>query len=207
MASYEDFFPQILPDAPGVPEPIAINAIRNACIEFCEKSLILARDLDPITIRQGIIDYDLEADSGYLVTKVMTAFVENTKINPMAPDFVREAAVYNRLFSSYQAQQSTPSAYLQKSERQITIWPVPEKDYSNGLTISVSVDGVLLEDYAEAIASGALRRLMATVGTSYSNPKMAAVHEGMFQVALNVARQRATHGYVRANLSVKLRKI
>ena len=146
----------------------------------------------------------------------MTAFVENTKINPMAPDFVREAAVYNRLFSSYQAQQSTPSAYLQKSERQITIWPVPEKDYSNGLTIraavkptraSVSVDGVLLEDYAEAIASGALRRLMATVGTSYSNPKMAAVHEGMFQVALNVARQRATHGYVRANLSVKLRKI
>lgn len=215
-ATYEDFFPNILPEVPGVAEMVAENAVRNAVIEFCEKSLILQRDHDPVSIKAGVVDYDLEPPKGYIVVKVMKAWLENSELGPLAPDFVREATVYNRLFSSYQEAPGTPRAYLQKDERSVTVWQVPEKDYPNGLTMrvalkparaSTTVESVILEDYAETIASGALYRLMMSAGKPYTNAELAAVHKNLFQQGINVARQRATHGHVRSNMSVKLRRI
>jgi len=216
MASYEDFFPYVMTEVIGAPEPVVVQAIRNACIEFCEKSLILTRDHDPLTIVSGIVDYDLEPPTGYLVVKVQKAWLENNQIDPLAPDVIKDASVYNRLFSSYQSQASTPSAFLQKDARSISIWPVPDKQYKNGLTMrvalkptraSTSIEDEVFEDYAEAIAHGAIYRLQASVGKAYTNPEMAAVNKGLFEQAINVARQRATHGHVRSNLSVKMRKI
>lgn len=216
MAAYENFFPNILPEVPGVAEMVAENAVRNAVIEFCEKSLILQRDHDPITVVQNIVDYDLEPPTGYIVVKVMKAWLENAELTPLAPDFVREAAVYNRLFSSYQANSDTPRAFLQKDERTVSLWGVPDKNYKSGLTMRVAlkptraattVEDVILEDYAETIASGALYRLMMSAGKPYTNAELAAVHKGLFQQGINVARQRATHGQVRSTLSVKLRRI
>lgn len=216
MAAYENFFPNILPEVPGVAEMVAENAVRNAVIEFCEKSLILQRDHDPITVVQNIVDYDLEPPTGYIVVKVMKAWLENAELTPLAPDFVREAAVYNRLFSSYEANTDRPRAFLQKDERTVSLWGVPDKNYRSGLTMRVAlkptraattVEDVILEDYAETIASGALYRLMMSAGKPYTNTELAAVHKGLFQQGINVARQRATHGQVRSTLSVKLRRI
>lgn len=216
MATYEQFFPNILPEVPGAAEILVENAVRNAVIEFCEKSLILQRDHDPITLIEGIVDYDLDPPTGYLCVKVMKAWLENNELNPLAPDFVREAAVYNRLFSSYEKANSTPRAYLQKDERTISVWSPPEQKYANGLTLRVAlkptraateVEDVVYEDYAEIIASGALSRLMMSAGKPYTNVEMAAVHKGLFQQGINVARQRASHGQVRSNLRVQLRRI
>lgn len=217
MASYESFFPYVLPDVVGAPEPLVVHHIRNACIEFCEKSLILTRDHDPITVIQGICDYDLEPPGGYLVIKVQRAWLENNPLDPIAPDFVREAAVYNRLFASYNAEsRSTPHYYLQKDERTISLWPLPDRKFVNGLTLRVAlkptrtstdIEDVIFEEYAEAIAAGALFRLQASPGKAYTNPEMAVVNKGFFEQGINVARQRASRGHVRSNLSVKMRRI
>jgi len=217
MALYEDFFPYVLPDVVGAPEPLVVHHIRNACIEFCEKSMILTRDHDPITVVKGICDYDLSPPGGYLVVKVQRAWLDNTPLDPMAPDFVREAAVYNRLFSTYNtSSQSTPHYYLQKDERTITVWPLPERKFQNGLTLrvalkptrsSLEVEDAIFEEYAEAIAGGALFRLQASPAKAYTNPEMAVVNKGLFDQGINVARQRASRGHVRSNLSVKMRRI
>lgn len=216
MAAYEDFLPYVLPDAPGAAELVVIQAIRNACIEFCEKSLVLTRDHDPITVVQNTVDYDLEPPDGYIVVKVQKAWLENNPLDPLAPDFVREAATYNRLFSSYESTPSTPQRFLQKDERSISLWPVPDKKYQNGLTLRVAlkptrasteIEDVVFEDYAETIAHGALYRLMMSAGKPYSNEKMAAVEKALFEQGINVARSRAAHGHVRTSLSVQMRKI
>lgn len=216
MSSYEAFFPYVLPEVIGAPEPLVVNAIRNSVIEFCEKSLVLTRDHDPVTVLPNIVDYDLEPPAGYLVVKVMQAWLDNQPLDPLAPDFVREASVYNRLFESYEAAPSTPRFYLQKDERTITVWELPDKTYTNGLTMRVAlkptrasteIEDVVFEDYAETIASGAIMRLMMSPGKSYTNPELAAVHKGIFNQGINTARQRATHGQVRAVMSVKLRRI
>lgn len=216
MAAYEDFFPYVLPEVPGAAEMVVEHAVRAACIEFCEKSLILTRDHDPITVLQNIVDYDLEPPTGYLVIKVQKAWLDNQPLSPLAPDMVKEAATYNRLFSSYQSAPSTPSHYLQKDERTISVWPVPDKKYTNGLTLRVAlkptrtgstIEDVVFQDYAEVIASGALYRLMASPGKAYTNPDLAVVHKSLFEQGVNTARARMIHGHVRSNLAVKLRRI
>lgn len=216
MASYDDFLSRVLIEVPGCPEISALQAVRDSCIEFCEKSLILTRDHDPVTVKAGVVDYELEPPSGYLVVKVMQAWLDNNKLEPMAYDIIREASVYNRLFSAYQSAPSTPIRYLQKDERSVSLWPLADKNYANGLTMrvalkptrsSTTVEDVLFEDYAEAIASGALGRLMSSVGKAYSSAQGAALHKAQFTQGLNVARQRASHGHTRSNLSVRLRRL
>jgi hypothetical protein len=216
MSAYEEFFPYVMTEVAGVPEPVAIMAIRNTCIDFCEKSLILNRDHDPVTIVQGITDYDLEPPRGYLVVKVMRAWLDNRELSPSAPDFVTDAAVYNRLYASYQSAPNMPQTYIQKQERSITVWPVPDRKYKNGLTLRVAlkptrssteIEDLVFEDYAETIGHGAVFRLMSSVGKPYTNLDMAAVHKSLYEQGLNVARNRATHGNTRVDLRVKLRRI
>ena len=214
--SYEDFFPLILPEIAGAPEALVVNAIRNSCIEFCEKSLILTRDHDPITVIKSVIDYDLEPPSGYVIYKIMRAWLDSTELTPMTPKVVRDSAVYNQNYSTYVESKTTPQYYLQKDETTITLWGVPENDYQNGLTLrvvlkpsraSTSVEDVLFENYAESIAHGALYRLMLAVGRPYSNPQAAAIYNGLYRSAINSARLISEYGHVRAAISASLRKI
>jgi uncharacterized protein YbdZ (MbtH family) len=216
MAAYESFLSRVLIEVPGCAEISAIQAIRDACIEFCEKSLVLVRDHDPVTVQQGVVDYDLEPPTGTLVIKIMQAWLDDAKLEPAAPDQVRHAALYNRDYASYQSAASTPLVYVQKDERTVSLWPVPDKTYTNGLTMRVAlkptrsssaVDDAIFEEYAETIASGALARLMISPGKPYTNPQVSGAHRLMFGQGVNVARQRSGHGHVRSNLSVRLRRI
>jgi hypothetical protein len=217
MTSYESFFPYVLPEVAGAPEPVVLLAIRNSAIEFCERSLILTRDHDPVTIREGLIDYDLEPPvKETLIIKIQRAWVNGNKIDPLAPDFIAAASVYNRLYDEYESKPSTPQYYLQKEERSVTVWPVPDKTYRNGLTMRValkptrsseSVEDVIFEDYAEVIAAGALTRLMSSAGKPYTNIQMAAVNKMIFDRGVNNAKLRANAGHVRSNQSVKMRRI
>lgn len=216
MAVYEDFLSRVLIEAPGCAEVSALLAIKDSCIEFCEKSLILVRDHEPVSLKAGEVDYDLEPPAGTLVIKVMKAWVENTPIDPMFPDIVRDASVYNRAFASYQPAPSVPQRFLQKDERTVSVWPVPDKNYPNGLTMrvalkptraSTTVDDMLYEEYVEAIAAGALGRLLMSSGKPYTNVQAAMAHKALSNQGLNVARQRAGHGHTRSNLSVRLGRI
>jgi hypothetical protein len=151
-----------------------------------------------------------------VVIKVMRAWIENTPIEPMFPDIVTDASVYNRLYGSFEAAPSMPQRYLQKSERTISVWPLPDKTYANGLTLrvalkparnSTSVDDVIYEDYVDVIAAGAMSKLMRSSGKPYSDLRLAEGRRGEFMAGLNVARQRAGHGHTRSNLRVRLARI
>lgn len=217
MTPYESFFPYVLHEVPGAPDPVVVMAIRNACIEFCERSLILTRDHDPITLTPRVVDYDLEPPiKDTLIIKIQKVFVERNAINPLSPDHVATADIYNRRYEAYEANPSTPNYYLQKDERTITVWPMPDKVYRNALTMRVamkptrdseSVEDVIYEDYAEVIAAGALSRLMASSGKPYNNIQMAAVHKMAFERGVNLAKLRMNAGHTRANLTVKMRRI
>ena len=52
--SYEVFLPEVMPYVHDVPEIVAVQAIRNACIEFCEKTHYLQEKLYAISGIKGI---------------------------------------------------------------------------------------------------------------------------------------------------------
>lgn len=212
MASYDDFLTYVLPDVPGCAEIVAVQHIRNAVIDFCEKSLIAQADLDPVTLIPGQADYDLEPPANRLVTKVISLFYRNQILPPSAQDEIASATFYNP--SAINAdQRNDPRTWMQKDAKTFSVFPIPSLRENNAITIraalkptrtSTSCDDVLFEDYAEYIAAGAKARLMMTPNKAYTNPALVTTQNQFYMQGVNVARQRASRGYTRANLRVKM---
>jgi len=215
MKTYEQFLNEVMPHVPGCQVNVAVNAIRNTVIEFCEKTLILQRDHDPVTVTQSLPDYDLDPPAGYLVTKIMKAWYKNIPLVPAAPDEIGTVSVYNPLAPEAEGP-GQPRWILQKDERTFSLLPVPDESVANAITMRValkptrassSVEDVIFEDYVEVIGHGACARLLSMPAKPWTSPQMAGVSKMLFDQGVNQARQRANRGHVRSNLSVRLRKV
>jgi len=210
----DDLLPYVLPDLPGVSETQAINALISSAIEFCERSLVLQRDHDPINLVAGRSAYDLDAPTGYLVHKVMKAWHRNSVLQPIAPDDMDDARLYN--VHAATEGWGTPSGYTHKGERQIALWPPPNEDLEKGLTVRIAIkpkrdvtqfDDDLYQDFIEVIASGAKAKLQITPGKPFSNPQVAGFNQALFTAGVNRAMVRANKAHTRANLSVRMRRL
>ena len=72
---------------------------------------------------------------------------------------------------------------------------------------ATTINDVLLEDYFEVISAGAKYRLLLSQGKPYTSPQLAAVERDFYISGINKAKQRATRGHLRSDLSVKYRTI
>lgn len=216
MTSYESFVSRIYIEASGCPEPLAIQVIRDAAIDFCVRSNFIQRDMDPIAAQEGIGDYDLEPPSQQLVVKIMKCWYKNYELNPVAPDYIKDPAFYNANIPNNPQSTGEPLVFTQKDERTFSVYPIPKETTESALTLrisckptraSTSCEDSLFEDYLDVIASGALSRLVSAVGKPYSAPAMVAFYANKFFAGVNEARQRASKGNVRANMQVRMRKI
>jgi hypothetical protein len=213
VKSLDEFLPYVLTDVPGCSDEVALSAIMSAAIEFCEKSLVLQSDHDPVNVVTGKSDYDLGPPTGMLVCKVMKAWYMGSVLSPTAPDDMDDPTIYNRAVGNGGG---TPSNYIQKDARTISLWRTPTVDAAKALTMRValkparlatSVDDVLFEDWADVISCGAKASLQITPQKTFSNPQMAAFNQGAFVAGINRAMTRANKGNTRANLSVRMRRL
>lgn len=212
-ATLDNFYAYVLPEVPGCPEITADVAIRSALIEFCEKSLVVQRDHDPVSVLKGLVDYDLEPPTGQLVVKVLKAWYRSKELDPVAPDNIDKAEVYNTLFVNADVSQADPRQYLQKDERTVSLFPIPKESASNALTMRVALkptrtatafEDVLFQDYAEIIAHGAKYRLLGMANKPWTNGPAASSALTLFNAGVNVARQRASRGNTRADVRIHL---
>lgn len=215
MTSYDDFLPYVLQDVPGCPEIAAVHAIRNTVIDFCEKSLVLQADLDPVSLVAGTADYDLEPPAGTLVTQIIKLYYRNQELAPAARDEIERAAYFNPAAINAD-ERADPRTWSQKDQRTFSVFPIPKNAEKDAITIRVSLkptrsssscDSVLFEDYAEYIGAGAKARLMLTPNKAYTNPNLVVTQNQLYMQGVNMARQRASRNHTRANLRVKLVKI
>lgn len=213
MATLSDFYPYVLPEVPGCPEPTVDIAIRSALIEFCEKSLVVQRDLDPLTVVKGIVDYDLEPPTDQLVSKILRVWYKGAELSPTAPDNISAPEVYNRLFTGASVERSDPRIYLQKDDVTVSVYPIPKDTVANGLTVRVAlkptraaeaIENVLFQDYAEAIAHGAKYRLLSMASKPWTNGPAASASFAAYNAGINTARQRASRGGTRADVRIRL---
>lgn len=212
--TYSEFLDAVMPDVPGATNTVVEAAIKNTIIAFCEKSLILQRDHDPLSTIQGVKDYDFEPSTSELVVKVMRAWFKSSELVPLAPDDIGRPEIYNDTFAGADTTQSDPQYFLQKDERTFTLYPTPSATIGNAITMrvafkptraSTTVKDVLYEDYFEVIGHGAKYRLMSSIGKPYYNQAGAAAELAQYTVGVNAATQKAVRGHVRSDLSVRQR--
>jgi len=215
MTAHTSFLDYVLPQVPGATNEMALLEIKNTIIDFCEKSLILQIDHDPITAINGIMDYDLEPPSGKLVVKIIRSWYKGFELEPVGPDEIHTPSIYNPN-SGALVRREDPRLITQKDARTFSVYPIPNETVSNSITLrvalkptrtSTTIDDFIFEDYAETIGHGAISRLALSPDKPYSNPQLAAARNALYLSGLNVARDRALKGYVRTNKHVQMRRI
>lgn len=218
MATLTSFYPYIVPHVSGCPEITIDTHLMSSIIEFSERTMILERDHDPVTIVKDISDYDFEPPiNNHLVIKIVNAWCQGQSLHPIAPDGITDPTIYNRFANKDNSVVTgKPRNIFQKDERTFTLLPVPDETVAQSLTMRVAlkptrsattVEDVFYEDYAEIIADGALSKLMLIPAQKFTNPQMAGIHNQKFVMGINKIKQIATRGFVRSNVKINIPRI
>lgn len=179
MSSIDTFLPYVRPFAPGVPDPTAYRHIRNATIEFCERTRlwkwedtydITASDCEQILTPSGSILHDIEV---VLFNGKELRAVGTRDLDRLMPHWRTED------------DGGLPQFVTQIEQNTIRIVPRLEGTLYLCLRLKPSKDTMELPDfiaseYSECIGWGALGRLLMIPGQSYSNPEMATYYMARF---------------------------
>lgn len=210
--SYEVFLPEVMPYVHDVPEIVAVQAIRNACIEFCEETHYLQENLDPIT---GIKDeglYELDAnDSNYKVVEIMTAWYGEQLLIPKSQEELNQ--IYRT--SNWEELSGQPYYYFRTRASEMRLVTKPTTTEANKLKVkaaiapkraSTTVEDEMFERFLEQIAFGARARLYNTPNQPYYDPKAAMEYTKRFNDVMAEVRTRVYKGLTRTAVNIEFQR-
>lgn len=210
--SYEVFLPEVMPYVHDVPEIVAVQAIRNACIQFCEETHYLQENLDPMTGLKGQGLYDLEAnDSNYKVVEIMQAYYGDQLLIPKAQEELNQ--IYRT--SNWEDLSGNPYYYFRPRAGEMRLVTKPIVTEANKLKVkaaiapkraSTTVDEEMFERFLEYIAHGARARLYNTPNQPYYDPKTAMEYTKRFNDEMAEVRTRVYKGLTRAAARVEFQR-
>jgi hypothetical protein len=210
--SYEVFLPEVMPYVHDVPEVVAVQAIRNACIQFCEETHYLQENLDAITGIEGVGDYDLDAnDSNYKVVEIMQAYYGDQLLIPKAQEELNQ--IYRT--SNWEDLKGNPYYYFRPRASVVRLVTKPILTEANKLKVkaavapkrsSTTVDEELFERFLEYIAHGARARLYNTPNQPYYDPKTAMEYTKRFNDEMAEVRTRVYKGLTRAAARIEFQR-
>lgn len=209
MASvtFDKFLPEVMPECSGVPEPVAINAIRNACFDFCRQSLFWTVTLDPVAYTANVAEYDVDAPSGAVPVMVMNLVLDDSRtVTSYSLDNV--AAV----LPSWRTATGPIAGFMQPSNDVIRFVPIPSTSGVFVPTVAyaperdaTTVESSIYTLYLETIKYGALAKLKAMPGQPWSDPAAAMQYDRLFSKGIGDATIARTRGNGRTSLSVEMR--
>jgi hypothetical protein len=201
----------------GASEPIALQAVRDICIDFCEQTLIWEETLDPITAIPNILTYDLDAPPGVQCMLIDSAWFEKDRMEVLYDDSAKaRPEMFNTQFQNADTNPGRPTALLQNADNTFTINRLPAERERGAFTVrgvfkptraSSGVADIVFQDYAPAIGKGAVAYLMKMPFESFTNPALAQAFDVEYANAVHKAKIRANKNLGRANLQVQLRRI
>lgn len=216
VISYEAFLPEVMPHvSPGCPEIIVINDIRNACIEFCEKTnWWIHEELEPLHTIANESDYEIDT-----LPQVDIANVLNVKHNKIALSPVTAPWLEENTPNWKEEPASTQAAYYQVLHGDVVslrLHPKPSESKIDVVEVlaslkptrdSTHIDKKIYRLFLEDIAAGAKARLLAMQGKDWTNPGEAARQRAVFRKAIERAVGAAAKGYSKTSLTVRPRTL
>jgi hypothetical protein len=196
MARVGDFLHLVIPFAPGVPDPVAEQAVLDGAIRFCRESRALRMELDPILVMPGFREYDVEPDTVEPI-EILAAQFDGRNL---------AAASFEQAKRETPEDPGQPVAWYQVSPRLVRLFPTP---IGRGLlhlyaiteprTNTTQLDDRIYREWRHGVAAAALCHLLLTPNQPYSNAQLAGRYEARFMD--EVARAQAFAG--KAQLRVR----
>lgn len=202
-STWDAFYNDVVPYAKGVALPMALNAIRNSAIDFCEQTRAWVYDHADVNIAAGTAStastVTLTPPSGTRVLEVLQAFYSTTGREL----YWKGKDKLARMYQDWQAQTSTTPLYMTELDLDLAtvrLVPTPTTAVTGGFKnpilslvptrASTGIDTKLYEAYLEEICNGAIGRLLLTEGFPYSNPTLGAARLAAFRKQCNSVYNR-----------------
>lgn len=205
--SYDAFLPEVLPECAGIPEPLAINAVRNAAIDFCRRTLIWNEVQDAEVYTAGVGTYDLGGSASATPVFVFSVNLdENRVIRPRPVDEVVSAR------PAWATRTGNVEFFMQMDPTTFSMISVPETSGTYRAHVayaptrnSGTCNNLLFNAYLETIKAGALYRLKSMPGQPWSDPASAKEYRTLFNVGCSGAIADRLRGISGAILQVEPR--
>lgn len=192
-------------DVAGVPEPVAINALRKAAIEFCDRSHVWMIDHDPIDLVADESTYQFSPDNGTVVLRIEEMWIEG---RPLTPTTLLDLQTTR----NWTALTGQPLHYLQQNTEEFILFPKPASSTAAALTMKVTVkpsrrstgiENWLVEKHLDDIVHGALWKLFEMPSKTWSDGQSALYHKAAFDEAIDCARMAAHKGFVKSKIRTR----
>jgi len=204
MIELDALLPNIRLYAPGVADPTAYFAIRQAAIEFCERSRTWRFD-DEFNV--SVSDSEaLYAPAKSVIHDIEGVWFDGTKLIPKTP--VQLDTLVPTWRSGADKAETKPKYVTQTSPNTIVLAPFQPGKVKLSLFLKPAQDADELPDFLadqhrETIAWGALGRILLIPNQSFTNPEMGSVFGQMFQQKLDGKSTIGSTGQQRAPVRTK----
>lgn len=204
LISFDAFVPHVVNELPQCPEPVIAFELRNALIDFCDRSLAWQEPIDTVRVIAGRAEYELDAPAQARISTVVEAVFDDREIHPMTiPELMRKDR-------NWRSQVGHVSHYVNTDPETIRLYRIPEQDGVLNMigAFAPTRNGTLIpsyiyERYMEAVRFGCLYRLMRQQAKPWSNPSLAQSYESMFLAKCLQAKAFVNKGQSRADSKVK----
>ena len=201
---YSDLLDDVLPTLGADPsDPVTEHAIRQSVIDFCAGSWVWKHVPDPITVTAGESVYDIELPSATDVAVVMAVALDGEPLG------VRSVEWLDANMPDWRTTRGTPKYFTQLDMEQMVLALVPESTIPNGLTMTLALQpsrastgfpGWIANQHIEALADGAISRLMLMPNKPWTDLQTGQDRRMRFSAAMANARAAAVAGLGRAVL-------
>jgi hypothetical protein len=211
--TYDNFLIEVMPYVRDVPEVVAIQAIRNACIQFCQETRYIQDNLDSMSGISGISKYDLEPNDGtYKIADVVEVWYGDSFLVPKSIEQLTQ--IYRS--TNWNTLGGNPYYYFRPSSQEIQLVPYPQVTEAGKIRIraaltpsraSTGVKEEIYERFLEDIAYGARARLYNTPNQPYYDLKTSLEYLKRFNDVMADVRTQVNKGLTRASVQIEFQRL
>jgi len=212
LISIDDFLDDVMPELPGCTEFLAINRLRFAAIEFCRRSLISQETVEELDLDQDEPELVISAPNNSVrVYRIMWIKSPHRTLTPASKQPLTDRSRDWTTFGTA----DWPMGYVRLSSDTVHLIPTPSEDKSGVITAHVAciptreatkLDVILIDEYREAIAAGALSRLLNMGKEPWYDPSSAQQYAIDFASEISNARASVNKDQLMADTRVQFNK-
>lgn len=202
MTPFSQFVPLVSLECPMVPRDLAIHAIREATVRFCELSMAWQAEQDPWDVSSTEREIEVNHPDSARVFKIMSATFDDEIVEPTTTKAMDE------LYPDWRTTETGTPEYVLMTGLDVAAL-IPHPDADGDLVVwaclkpshdAIETEDFLYIDHREAIADGAKAYLMALTGKPWSNPMRALQLKELADSAARAQNVAKTTGHTRARL-------
>ena len=193
---WSSFYPLILPEVGGCPEPVVDAQLLRAAVDFCDTTQLWVTSLTAINAVSGTGEYALTSPvSETVVCGISELWYLNERMKFIPVSQMR------RYSTHWPSDQGQVIGYTQLAENAVTLYRKPAVSTASAIKINAVIrpshTATGLADWIgqkhfDTLVAGTKARLMAMVGAPWANPQGSALYAGIYNVAVqSVVAERA----------------